>query len=48
MNFSGVLFHSPEKGVHQPKIYDDIQSHRNVSSTLDILSAAKYKHHMKG
>ena len=47
MNFSGVSFHSPEIGVRQPKVYGDIQSHHNVSSTLHILPAAKYKHHIK-
>ena len=25
MNFSGALFHSPEAGVYQPKVYDHIQ-----------------------
>ena len=48
MNFSGVSLHSPEIGVCQPKVYGNIQSHHNMSSTLHILSAGKYKHHMKG
>ena len=47
MNFSGVSLHSPEIGVCQPKVYGNIQSHHNMSSTLHILSAGKYKHHMK-
>ena len=46
MNFSGVSLHSPEIGVCKPKVY--IQSHHNMSSTLHILSAVKYKHHRKG
>ena len=48
MNFSGVLLHSPEIGVCQPKVYGDIQIHHNMGSTLHILSAVKYKHHRKG
>ena len=43
MIFSGVSVHSPEIGVCQSKVYGDIQSHHNMSSTLHILSAAKYK-----
>ena len=46
--FSGVSLHSPEIGVCQPKVYGDIESHHNMSSTLHILSTGKYKHHMKG
>ena len=46
MNFSGVSLHSPEIGVCQPKVYGDIQSHHNMSSTLHILSTGKYEHHM--
>ena len=42
MNFSGVSLHSPEIRVCQPKVYGDIQSHHDMSSTLHILSAAKY------
>ena len=45
MNFSNVSLHSPEIGVCQPNVYGDIQSHHNMSSTLHILSAVKYKHH---
>ena len=48
MNFSGVSLHSPEIGVCQPKVYGDIQSHHNMSSTLHILSTGKYKHHYEG
>ena len=47
MNFSGVSLHSPEIGVCQPKVYGDIQSHCNMSSSLHILSTGIYKHHMK-
>ena len=47
MNFSGVSLRSPEIGVCQPNVYGDIQSHHNMSSTLHILSAAKYKHRKK-
>ena len=39
MNFLGVSIHSPEIGVCQPKVYGDIQSHHNMSSTLHILSS---------
>ena len=38
MNFSGVSLHSHEIGACQPKVYGDIQSHHNMSSTLHILS----------
>ena len=31
--------------VCQPKVYGDIQSHHNMSSTLHILSAVKYQHY---
>ena len=48
MNFSGISLHSPEIGVCQPKAYGVIQGHHNMSSTLHILSAAKYKQHRKG
>ena len=48
MNFSGIPLHSCELGVSQPKVYGDIQSHHNMSITLHILSAGKYKHHRKG
>ena len=52
MNFSDVSLHSPEIGVCQPKVYGDIQSHHNMSSTLHILSTklvcdgGKFKHIM--
>ena len=48
MNFSGVSLHSPEIAVCEPKVYGDIQSDHNMSSTLHILSTGKYKHHKKG
>ena len=44
MNFSGISLHSPELGVSQTKVYGDMQSHHNMSSTSHILSAQKYKH----
>ena len=47
MNFSGVSLHSPEIGVCQPKVYGDTQSHHNMRSTLHVLPAGKYKHHIK-
>ena len=43
MNFSGVSLHSPEIGVCQPKVYGDIQSHHNMSSTLHVLLTGKYE-----
>ena len=46
MIFPGISIHSPETGVCQPKVNGDIQSHYNMSSTLYISSAAKYKHHI--
>ena len=49
MNFSGISCHSETEKteVYQPKVYGDIQSYHNVSSTslMHILSAVKYKHH---
>ena len=47
MNFSSISLHSPEIGACQPKVYGDIRSHHDMSTTLHILSTGKYKHHMK-